>query len=157
MISLDRLAMIWSVVIVVIAVGFAFDGSISENTYDVNSNDAIPKNAVADIINPVQSSIHLETDKDTYTEDDIVVVSGKVSEILQDTVILLVVYDSFGETVTMAQVHMNGDGEFTKKIPLERSSWLQNGTYTIKVHYGDDVIANTEFTFTMNLEDGKTV
>ncbi len=138
--------------IAVIAVGLVFDGGMSENT-----SDAISKKIKTDTVNPTPSSIHLETDRDTYTENDMIIVSGKVSKILQDTIMLLVVFDPMGETVTMTQVHMDNNGEFTKKISMERSSWLQNGIYTIKVHYGDDVTANIEFTFMMHLEDGKLV
>jgi hypothetical protein len=144
--------------LLVIRVGMAFGGSTSENTRDVNSNDAIPKNAGTDIVNPAPSSIHLETDRDTYdAKNDIVIVSGAVSKILPNTMMLLVVFDPMGERVSITQVHVDSNGEFTEKISMERSSWLQNGIYTIKAHYGDDVTANTEFTFMMNLENGKSV
>ena len=147
--------MIWSVVIVTIAVGLAFAGSTSENTHDVNSNNALPKDNGTDIVNPAPSSIHLEIDRDTYAKNDIIIVSGTVSKILQNTVMLLVVFDPMGERVSMTLVDVDSNGEFTKKISMERSSWLQNGIYTIKVHYGDDVTVNTEFTFMMHLEDSK--
>ena len=175
MTSIDKAAIFWSVAIVAIAVGLAImgnnldtspDRSYEEKTSDnaIDDNDSISEQSSAE---PV--SIFLQTDRDTYVRGDKIQISGSVNPKSSDTPISMIVFAPDGDIVTISQVTVDENRDFTEAIPVDGPLWEQEGKYLVRVHYGGEqntaevffdfvdppLISDTEDAFTINHE-GRT-
>jgi len=91
--------------------------------------------------------IEVETDKSEYVEDDLIVISGTVSEIVDDlSVTLQIIHD--GLYAHLSQLQVSSDGSFIKTVLAEGVSWQEEGEYTVRVYY-NYVIAETVFNYSL--------
>ena len=88
--------------------------------------------------------ITIETDAALYDHESTITVSGTVSTIKAGTDIGLVVIGPppFNNIVAIDQIKVAGDGTWKTTLSTAGESWKYDGTYTIKVTYGNQNINN---------------
>ena len=173
MTSIDKAAMLWSVAIVAIAVGLATIGNDVDTFPDRSNEEKTSGNAIDynDNISeqfPAESvSIFLQTDRDTYIRGDKIKISGSVNQAISDTPISLIVFDPNESIVTISQITVDENGDFTEIISADGQLWQQDGKHLVRVHYGSEqnpaetffdfvepsLISDTKDVFTVNHED----
>lgn len=151
MISVDKIAIIWSVVIVAIAVGFATVGNMSSETNQGDNTPAFvyPNAGAKQTMETAATSIFLQTDRKTYSNNDQIQVSGSVGKKILDLPITLLVIDPNEDIVSIAQLNVDDKRNFSETINIGGPLWKQEGEYTIKVHYGEKNTAKTTFDFVL--------
>jgi len=96
------------------------------------------------------SATSITTDKTTYDYGGRLTISGDVSPINEGQFIVLQIVNPGKSDITIADQFLpNNDGKFTKSYPLEGYKWKMEGTYTLKIFYGEWF----ETTFQFNNED----
>ena len=94
----------------------------------------------------VQSDIPITiwTDEALYGHESMIVVEGTVSAIRSGTEIGLIVIGPppFNNIVTIAQIPVASDGTWKTTLNTGGASWKYDGTYTIKVTYGNQAVNN---------------
>ena len=88
--------------------------------------------------------ITIETDAALYDHESTITVSGTVSTVKAGTDIGLVVVGPppFNNIVAIDQIKVAGDGTWKTTLSTAGESWKYDGTYTIKVTYGNQNINN---------------
>lgn len=88
--------------------------------------------------------ITIWTDEALYDHDSKIVVEGTVSAIRVGTEIGLIVIGPppFNNIVTIAQIPVTSDGTWKTTLNTGGASWKYDGTYTIKVTYGNQAVNN---------------
>ncbi|MCV0366356.1 MAG: hypothetical protein K5798_03695 [Nitrosopumilus sp.] len=151
MVSIDKAAIIWSVLIVFVAVEITLFGNASETAHHDGKIDPIIPDNLKEQISHI-SKIHFQTDKEVYNTGDIIMISGYVDRILYDTPITIVLANPLEDIVTIAQVTVDDDKTFVEYFKIGGSLWVQNGIYTATVRYGEKNIAETNFMFLSDLD-----
>ena len=94
--------------------------------------------------------ITVTTDKESYSDGEVVMVSGQVMQSLSTPVTLQVLAPN-GNRVTIAQIDVGPDKTFSTEITAGGILWKAAGTYTIEASYGltaeNTSIATTTFEF----------
>lgn len=100
---------------------------------DCPENEKIREQVLADI------PIRVWTDKAEYDHESSIVVEGIVSGDRPGTEIGLVVMGPppFNNIVAVDQLKVGSDGKFKTTLSTEGNAWKYDGTYTIKVTYGN--------------------
>jgi len=102
-------------------------------------------------IDPVESAriatigavpVTVMTDRTTYDHESIIRVDGTVANIRSDTQITLVVYSPTSNVVTIDQLMVDSNGKFSTTLSTEGNLWKYDGTYTIRVQYGNQAVSN---------------
>ena len=96
-----------------------------------------------------ESLISVQTDNDNYDEGDTIVISGKVNTIIGDTPITLQLFQE-GNLVTIDQIKVAQDGNYSTTINAWGPLWNNQGTYLVKVVYGESNVAETSFVIRQN-------
>jgi len=79
----------------------------------------------------------LYTDKEQYTDKDLIKITGQVSRLDSPTV-LIGVYDPFGMPTGFYIVSIDSDLEFSTSFPVKAGvNFRTDGTYSIKAHYAE--------------------
>jgi len=88
--------------------------------------------------------ITIWTDEAQYDHESMIVVEGTVSGIRAGTDIGLIVIGPppFNNVVTIAQISVASDGTYKTTLSTAGNSWKYDGTYTIKVTYGNQAVNN---------------
>jgi len=88
--------------------------------------------------------ITIWTDEALYDHESMIVVQGTVSGIRLGTEIGLIVIGPppFNNIVTIAQIPVSSDGTWKTTLNTGGASWKYDGTYTIKVTYGNQAVNN---------------
>jgi len=88
--------------------------------------------------------ITIWTDEAQYDHESMIVVEGTVSGIRPGTDIGLIVIGPppFNNVVTIAQITVASDGTYKTTLSTAGNSWKYDGTYTIKVTYGNQAVNN---------------
>jgi len=88
--------------------------------------------------------ITIWTDEALYDHESMIVVEGTVSGIRPGTDIGLIVIGPppFNNVVTIAQITVASDGTYKTTLSTAGNSWKYDGTYTIKVTYGNQAVNN---------------
>ena len=97
----------------------------------------------------IQNSIVVATDKTSYSEGEIVQVTGEVSQLLGGYTISLIVNAPNGNVITIDQLAVGADKQFSTNFAAGGSLMKYAGTYTVTVQYGDSKsrLAQTSFDF----------
>ena len=86
-----------------------------------------------------ESPLSVSTDYPAYAENAEIIISGKVKESsladYQQPITLMVV-NSNGNIVTIAQLDLNSSNEYSTTIVAGGPNWKSGGDYIIKVNYG---------------------
>ncbi|AFS82592.1 hypothetical protein NSED_03930 [Candidatus Nitrosopumilus sediminis] len=96
-------------------------------------------------------AVHVETDKQEYHTNDVVIISGYVDNIGSNTNLTITIYNPLLEVVSILQVAISDDNTFEESLPIGGSLWEQNGIYSISVQYGK-AADHTDFLYLSDLE-----
>jgi len=96
-----------------------------------------------------QTSIFLQTDRETYTQNDKIEISGSVGIKLSDTPITLIVFAPNGDIITIAQMDIDDNRAFDTTLLIGGTLWKQEGKYTIKVNYSEKNTQEKIFNFVL--------
>ena len=91
-------------------------------------------------------SIILNIDKTSYLEGETISVSGEIENMIASNQISLIIQSPNGNLVALDQMTIGSDKQFSTEIKLGGKLMKQEGTYTIKVQYGEQSIT-TSFEF----------
>lgn len=147
MVSIDKAAIIWSIAIVIIGVGFAAVGNNDDNNHLASEIDygnektgsVFPGGMSAKPPGDVTpTSIFLKTDRQTYSVNDKIKISGSVDAKLSDTLITMIISAPNGDIVTIAQMEVDDNRSFDTTVPIGGALWKQEGEYTIRINYGKE-------------------
>jgi predicted secreted protein with PEFG-CTERM motif len=94
-----------------------------------------------------QSSVVVTTDKASYSGGETIEVTGQVSQLLGGYALSLTVIAPNGNIVTIDQLTVGADSKFSTTVAAGGSLMKSEGTYTIKVQYGDNKNNSAETTF----------
>ena len=97
------------------------------------------------------SLISVQTDNGNYDEEDTIVISGKVTTLIGDTQVTLQLFQE-STLIEIAQIKVAQDGNYSTTINAWGPLWQNQGTYMIKVTYGEDNVAETSFNYTPKSE-----
>ena len=101
----------------------------------------------------IQSSIVVTTDKASYSEGEIILVTGEVQS-LYGVPVSIIVKAPNGNLVSIAQIDVGADKKFSTEITAGGALMKVEGTYTITVQYGNvNRTAETSFEFGGVMED----
>ncbi len=91
-------------------------------------------------------SIILNIDKTSYLEGETISISGEIKNMIASNQISLIIQSPNGNLVALDQMTIGSDNQFSTEIKLGGKLMKQEGTYTIKVQYGEQSIT-TSFEF----------
>ena len=95
---------------------------------------------------PHTTSLSVVSDANSYVLGDTVTISGNVSEIFENTPIILQLISPV-DLIEVAQIDVETNGEYTYTILAQGQQWVNDGTYTVKAFYGANNFAETTFEF----------
>ncbi len=121
------------------------DAQNSEDESDVSEDD-IPKVEIPDADIPITTAITVSTTSNVYFLGDEIIISGTVTDIFQDTPVILQTVTAT-DLIDIAQLDLANDGTFEHTILAEGPLWVTD-TYTVKAFYGANNVAETTFEFT---------
>jgi len=95
------------------------------------------------------ADLTVATDKGSYADGEIVMVSGQVKDVFSGLPVSLRVFAPNGNIVTIEQIDISSDKTFSVDITAGGDLWRSAGTYTIEVSYGltTQKTATTTFEF----------
>ena len=93
------------------------------------------------------SLISVETNDSNYSEGDTIFVSGQIATIIGNTQITMQLFQE-GNLIEIAQIKVSQDGNYSHRIIAEGPIWKNQGTYILKVTYGEGNVAETVFEYT---------
>ena len=95
-----------------------------------------------------QPLITVSTDRSSYKDGDMIIISGSVKAIVEGTPLTIQILDPNQNKVQIAQIGVAQDGKYTTAAQASGPLWKKDGTYTVKVQYGPpSVVAETDFEF----------
>jgi len=120
-------------------------GKITQNEFfTIASNNSEPEIIISESVEP--KIISLITDKNQYSDNNFVIITGIVSGIDSPNV-LIGVYDPFGTPTGFYFGQINSNLEFSTNFLVKSGvNFKTDGTYSIKAHYGKtEKITNFDF------------
>ena len=95
----------------------------------------------------IQDSIVVTTDKASYSEGEIILVTGEVRDLYSGIPVAIIVVSPNNSIVTIAQVTVGADKKYSTEITAGGTMTIE-GTYTVSVTYGNESrSAETSFEF----------
>ena len=91
-------------------------------------------------------SIILNIDKTSYLDGETISISGEIKNMIATDQISLIIQSPIGNLVALDQMTVGSDKQFSTEIKLGGKLMKQEGTYIIKVQYGEESIT-TSFEF----------
>jgi predicted secreted protein with PEFG-CTERM motif len=89
--------------------------------------------------------ISVWTDRSVYDHESIIIVQGQVANLRLGTPVTLTVLGPTNNVVTVQQVDVEADNTFMTSLNTAGNLWKQNGTYIIRVQYGNQGVSNKVF------------
>jgi predicted secreted protein with PEFG-CTERM motif len=93
------------------------------------------------------SLISVQTNDDNYIEGDTILISGNIVTIIGDTQVTMQLFQE-GNLIEIAQIKVSQDGNYIHTVIAQGPLWKNQGTYMVKVTYGESNIAETLFEYT---------
>jgi len=115
-----------------------------EDSADKTGDTAKQDVEIPDVDIPITTAISVSTSESSYLTGDTVMISGIVDEIFDDTPVIMQLISPV-DLIEIAQIDVKSDGVYTHTIIAQGSQWISDGTYTVKVFYGANNIAETSF------------
>jgi len=96
-----------------------------------------------------QSLLELTLSEEVYFEGDVIVISGKVNTVIQETpVTIQVIHLGENESIIeIAQIEVALDGTFSDTVTAIGPLWQLEGEYVVRAFYGVDSVADVYFDF----------
>jgi predicted secreted protein with PEFG-CTERM motif len=95
--------------------------------------------------------IAVQTNGDNYSEGDTILISGNIVTIIGDTQVTMQLFQG-GNLIEIAQIKVSQDGNYSHTIIAQGPLWKNQGSYMVKVTYGEGNIAETLFDYTPESE-----
>jgi len=92
-------------------------------------------------------SITVNLNKETYTQNDTIVVFGQVKKMIVGLPDISMQIYRDGNLVFVAQPKLANDGTFAESILASGKLWQTNGTYLVRVFYTEDSVNEINFQF----------
>jgi len=127
---------------------FEFGGAMEETMMDETMEDTVEEEMMIEDHEPVppRLSISIWSDKSSYTEGDIIKISGKITNPTSISKVSILVTGPDGHLVSIAQYSLNYDDTFSKTMTAGGGLIDKSGTYEFKVGY-DDVSETGSFSY----------
>jgi predicted secreted protein with PEFG-CTERM motif len=93
------------------------------------------------------SLISVQTNDNNYTEGDTILVSGKIITLIGNTQVTMQLFQQ-GNLIEIAQIKVSQDGNYSHTVIAQGPLWKNQGSYMVKVTYGEGNIAETLFDYT---------
>jgi len=91
-------------------------------------------------------TIVVNTDKSSYSDGDIILVSGEIKNMISGDQLSIIIQSPNGNLVALDQLTVGADNQFSTEIKVGGKLMKTEGTYTIKVQYRDQS-TTTSFEF----------
>ena len=101
----------------------------------------------------VEDPISVSTSRDIYYENDIIIVFGKVTSILNELPVTIQLYHE-DNLIAVDQVKIALDGTFATDFRAKGNFWKEDGTYIVRAFYTPEKIAEKTFQFFKKLSGG---
>ena len=101
----------------------------------------------------VEDPISVSTSRDIYYENDIIIVFGKVTSILNELPVTIQLYHE-DNLIAVDQVEIALDGTFATDFRAKGNFWKEDGTYIVRAFYTPEKIAEKTFQFFKKLSGG---
>ena len=90
-------------------------------------------------LGPADTMFHAETDKDSYSRGEVVMLSGTgaIGNPLPIKAVTFILRDPTGNIIMIGQLHPNAGGSFSTTFIAEGLVWHNTGEYRLMVHFGD--------------------
>jgi len=98
-----------------------------------------------------ESLISVQTNANNYNEGDTILISGEVITVIGDTQVTMQLFKG-DNLIEIAQIKVSQDGNYYHTISAQGQLWKNQGTYMVKVTYGEGNIAETLFDYTPESE-----
>lgn len=86
--------------------------------------------------------IMVSTDMATYDHDSLIAVEGQVANVRFGMPVTVTVISPMGNIADIRQLDVNRDGSYSTEFNTAGNSWKYDGTYTIRVQYGEIATSN---------------
>jgi len=96
----------------------------------------------AEMILRAEVPITVWTDRTTYDHESTIRVDGTVANIRSATPVTLTVTSPTNNIVSIDQLMVDSNGRFSTTFSTEGKLWKYDGTYTIRVQYGNQEVSN---------------
>ena len=96
------------------------------------------------------------TDRESYGHNDTIMVEGEVANVASGYPVTLTVVSPLNAIITIAQVQVNDDATFGTTLNTAGAMWKYDGTYTIKVQYGENKSDKTQVELTGGISNKPT-
>lgn len=93
-----------------------------------------------------ESLISVQTDDNNYDEGDTILISGKIATIVGSTPVTLQLFYE-GNLIDIAQITVAQDGSYSHTVIAEGPLWKKQGSYLVRVSYGEGNVAESEFDY----------
>jgi predicted secreted protein with PEFG-CTERM motif len=97
------------------------------------------------------SLISVQTNDNNYTEGDTILISGKIITVIGDTQVTMQLFQG-GNLIEIAQIKVSQDGNYSHTIIAQGPLWKNQGSYMVKVTYGEGNVAEALFQYTPESE-----
>jgi len=94
-----------------------------------------------------EALISVQTNQSNYIEGDTILISGNIVTMIGDTQVTMQLFQE-GNLIEIAQIKVSQDGNFTYTLIAQGPLWKNQGTYMVKVAYGENNIAERLFDYT---------
>jgi predicted secreted protein with PEFG-CTERM motif len=101
----------------------------------------------------VEDPISVSTSRDIYYENDIIIVFGKVTSILNELPVTIQLYHE-DNLIAVDQVEIALDGTFATDFRAKGNFWKEDGIYIVRAFYTPEKIAEKTFQFFKKLSGG---
>ena len=105
----------------------------------------------SEAISPVfgeNGSVVVSTDKSSYSESDLILISGEIKYIALGDQLSLIIQAPNGNIVQLDQMTVGSDKKFSTEINPNGPYWKTSGTYTILITQNENNQATMSFEFT---------
>jgi predicted secreted protein with PEFG-CTERM motif len=103
-----------------------------------------------------ESLISVQTNDISYREGDTILISGNIATMIGDTQVTMQLFQG-SNLVEIAQIKISQDGNYTHTIIAQGPLWTTQGSYMVKVTYGESNVAETLFDYAPKSEIIETV
>jgi predicted secreted protein with PEFG-CTERM motif len=98
-----------------------------------------------------ESLITVQTNDNNYSEGDTILISGNILTLIGDTQVTMQLFQE-GNLIEIAQIKVAQDGNYSHTVIAQGPLWKNQGSYMVKVTYGEGNIAETLFDYTPKSE-----
>ena len=95
----------------------------------------------------VDESVTVTTDKLSYSEGELIVISGEITYLALGNQLSLIIQSPNGNIAEIAQIEVSSDKQFSKEINPNGAYWKMPGTYTILITQDKNNQATISFEF----------